>query len=479
MQRTHLPGSSRHLPPYSHAPFANFPLTEHRSRPERAGIAFPRYHGGMNDRPASGFAFDPAWLDALAQLSARLSARTPRLVDLYLERKLELVASAGKGRTAIREIRTEGIAARWASPVRTVMAARNGISHAVLRDLLDQAYQHIVVPPLRPAAVAEIDPPPGWRHWAERLVTAAAEHPLDLRLTVRQAAVVTDGTWRPVDAPPLLHVRHAVPPAGNLLAVWGHPLLNRWLERLLIPPPPTRWMPRPGTRLPVLFSEGSGGALIHEIAGHLSESDLVLAGGSPLASLQGALVGPASLQITDDPTRRDLPGAFSCDDEGVPARPLTIIRDGILEAWLCDRHGSLALGGPAGRGRRASWELPPISRMSNLVVRPGETDPGSLERAIERGLVVTRTGGASVDAESGLAVIVAEEGWEVREGKRRRPLAPCRLAAPAIRTLATLDPAVGNDPEPDWRLGWCVKDGLAVPTGMETPSLLAYELQVL
>jgi len=433
----------------------------------------------VNESSLLGPAFDPPWLDELAGLSARLRARTPRLVDLYLERRLEIVAELDGGRICTREIRSEGISARWASPVRTVMAARNGISHGVLRELLAEAYEHLQVPPMRRGAVTELDPPAGWEPWTRGTFPASCASPLELRLMIRRAAVVADGGWCRVETPVLLHARRLDPPGGRLLAVWGHPLMGHRMERLLDPPSAARWTPRPGTRLTVLFSEGSGGVLVHELVGHLAESDLVLAGGSPLAALRGAQVGPATLHVIDDPTRRDLPGAFSCDDEGVPARPEAILRGGVLEGWLCDRHGARGLGARPGRGRRASWDLPPVSRMSNLVVVPGATDTSELERSIGHGLVITRTGGASVDAESGLAVIAVEEGWELREGKRRRPLAPCRLAAPAIRTLATLDPAIGNDPTPDWHLGWCVKDGLAVPTGMETPSLLAHDLQVL
>ena len=421
-------------------------------------------------------AFESGWLDALAGLAARLRARRPRLVDLYLERRLELVIRIAGGEVAAHEVRREGTAVRWADPARTVMAARNGISHTVVRELLDPSYDRLHVPPVRAAAVAELAPPAGWRPWVERL-PSSVDRPLHLRLIVRRSAIVTGSGWHAIETPVLLHAR--TPGNGALLAAWDHPLRDRWLGRLLAPREPARWTPPSGTRLPVLFTAGSGGTLIHELVGHLAESDLVLAGGSPLAGLGGALIGPASLTIVDDPTRHDLPGAFDVDDEGVPARPETVVADGVLAGWLCDLHGAAALNARPGRGRRASWELPPVSRMSNLVVRPGDTAPADLERTVRDGLIVTRTTAASVDARSGLAVIAVEEGWELRDGRRRRRLAPCRLAAPALRTLATLDPAIGDDPHPDWRLGWCVKDGLPVPTGAETPTLLAHELQVL
>jgi hypothetical protein len=45
--------------------------------------------------------------------------------------------------------------------------------------------------------------------------------------------------------------------------------------------------------------------------------------------------------------------------------------------------------------------------------------------------------------------------------------------------LAHVEPVAGRDPMADWRLGWCVKDGLPLPTGSEAPSLLVHGLEVL
>jgi TldD protein len=229
----------------------------------------------------------------------------------------------------------------------------------------------------------------------------------------------------------------------------------------------------------VLLSNGTAGVLLHELIGHLAESDLVLSGDSPLVALAGASITSLPIHIVDDPCRDDLPGAFSCDDEGTAAAPLELVRDGRLVGWLCDRAGARRLGVAAGRGRRASWDRPPVPRLSNLIVAAGATEPDELQRSLAEGLLVTRLGGATVDPLTGRVVLRVERGWEIRHGRRRRAVEPFELTGGALDVLAHIEPVVGCDPVPDWRLGWCVKDGLPLPTGSEAPSLLVHQLEVL
>jgi predicted Zn-dependent protease len=113
------------------------------------------------------------------------------------------------------------------------------------------------------------------------------------------------------------------------------------------------------------------------------------------------------------------------------------------------------------------------------VIRPGKYLPEELEGDLEHAIVVTRIGGATVDPVSSRTVLRVERGWEVRHGRRRRPIAPCELTGGALEILAGIDPRVGSDPTADWRLGWCVKDAVPLATGSEAPTLLVAHLEVL
>jgi hypothetical protein len=423
--------------------------------------------------------YDSRWLDDLANVCSMLARANPQLVDLFLERRLELRVVSSGGSQWVEECRTEGAAARWRFPNRTALSARSGVSPQDVSSLLAGTGERVVLPTARPVPPADIDPPRGWRRWACELAARLSNGRTVVRFLSRQGVVVGPRRWAAATSPPLLRVEVDQVTQTALLAVWDHPELNRWLHELVDPPPARPWYPESGVSLPVLFAAGTGGILMHELVGHSVESDLALCGDSPLVALDDALITAATIHITDDPSRTDLPGAFSHDDEGLQARPQTLVSDGRLVGWLCDREGGEELGCAPGRGRRATWDRAPSSRMSNLVVAPGNTAPEAIESGLGHGLVVTRLGGATLDPVSNRLVLRVERGWEIHAGRRRRPLGTIELTGGALEVLAHIDPTVGSDPTTDWRLGWCVKDGVPLPTGSESPSLLVHRLEVL
>jgi hypothetical protein len=423
--------------------------------------------------------FDPRWLDRLADVCAILSHGNPNLQDLYLERRFELRVTNHGDTEHVEECRTEGMAVRWRFPNRTVLDAVSGVSSTALASLLSHFSQPPALPASHPGPAAEMDPPRGWRQWASGIAAAAGAGRVHLRYLTRQAVVVSARRWTTISSPALVRVELAGDRPGALLSVWNHPRLNRWIGSLSEPARARAWCPSSGSRTPVLFSGGTAGVLLHELVGHHAESDMVRSGGSPLAALHGAAITAPSIHLTDDPTRFDLPGGYSNDDEGVAAAPIPLVTAGRLDSWLCDSSGAEELGGAGGRGRRGSWYQPPAPRLSNLVVSPGNTPPEDLERDLQQGLLIERLGGASVDPVSSRLLLRVESGWEVNHGRKRRPLATFELTGSTLDVLAHIEPTIANDPTPDWRLGWCVKDGIGLATGSEAPTLLVHRLEVL
>jgi hypothetical protein len=422
---------------------------------------------------------DPRWLDLLADSCQGAGHGGPRLLDLYLERRFELRVLALHGSLRVEECHLEGVAARWLFPGRTLVHGVTGISPAAIATLLSRFDDGFTLPTARFVPAAELDAPRSFREWSRELVERLAPRTASARFLARNAVVVRAGSWSLIGAPPLVRISLGSGPESALLAVWRHDRLKEWLAELASPAAKRPWCPTSGSRLPVLFSEGTGGALVHELLGHPLEADLAANGVSPLAGLDGALMTAPTLNLTDDPTRFDLPGAFSCDDEGVPAEPLTLVADGTLRGWLCDRAAAERRATVPGRGRRATFKHPPVARLSNLVISPGQTPPDDLRSDLGKGLEVTRVSGATVDPVSGRTVIQVERGWEVAHGRRRRPLGRCALTGGIAHILARVDPHLGTDSEPDWRLGWCVKGGLPLPTGSSSPTLLVREIEVL
>jgi TldD protein len=112
---------------------------------------------------------------------------------------------------------------------------------------------------------------------------------------------------------------------------------------------------------------------LHESVGHPTELDRVLGfeaayAGTSFSSQRSRLpfaTGPQQMNVTADPTTPSGLGTFAFDDEGVPAQPQPIVREGVLVGWL----GSREVGFP-GSMRADGWSRMPLVRMTNLHLEP-------------------------------------------------------------------------------------------------------------
>ena len=327
------------------------------------------YHTGVQRTMPNQPPFEPTWLDELVDGCRNLRGTHPHFEDLYLERRVEVRVAAG---TEVASCRSEGGAARWRFPSRWAVHAAAGVSSAAVAALVSRYSDRLEVPPSSPSSTIDLDPPRGWTDWARQLIETKADGEAVVRFLARRAVVIRRDGWQQVTSPPLVRLERTS--AGNtaLLAVWGQPRLGAWIRALFEPPEGRSWCPSPGMRGPVVFTEGTAGALLRELVGHLVEGDLIAAGRSPLSGLGGAILTEAAFDLVDDPGRTDLPGAFDCDDEGVRARPVVLLRSGRLCGLLCDRETAALCEVAPGRGRRADWRHPPVPRLTNLVVSAGK-----------------------------------------------------------------------------------------------------------
>lgn len=431
----------------------------------------------MNDRTQEP-AFDHRWLEALAQWCSRGQEADSGLVDLYLERRLELRFHVRRNARWIEECRTEGAAVRTRTENRHEIVAANGTSPKTIAQLLSGRLDTRDLHLSRPLPPPDLDAPRNWRDTVESWVDASALGDATVLILERRAAVIRPGQWREIHTPLLIRLETPTTGSSSLLATWKNKNLSQWAALINECPQRRVWRPGSGEQLPVIFTSGTAGVLMHELVGHLLEGDVLGNGGSPLEEAEEPIVGPPTLSVIDDPTRFDLPGAFTSDDEGVAAEPIPLLSGGVVCGALCDRFTASQLGRAPGRGRRAAWNQVPVPRMSNVVVPPGRTNPQSLENDMKNGLIVTRLSGASVDPLSGQVILRVDQGWEVRHGRRRRALAPFDLGGNVLGVLRSIEPDLGDDPTPDWRLGWCLKAGLPLPTGSEAPTILIHSMEV-
>lgn len=123
---------------------------------------------------------------------------------------------------------------------------------------------------------------------------------------------------------------------------------------------------------PALLSGPASGVFFHEIFGHRIEGHRMKSGGQTFKKMVGEQVLPTDFQVYCDPTLReyagtDLNGYYIYDDQGVKARRVDVVKDGILNEFLMSRVPLDGFPQSNGHGRTAGGG-DPVSRQSNLVV---------------------------------------------------------------------------------------------------------------
>jgi len=145
---------------------------------------------------------------------------------------------------------------------------------------------------------------------------------------------------------------------------------------------------------------------IHESIGHPLELDRILGDERNYAGTSFVTLdmfgtyqyGAPLLNVTFDPTLSEQFASYGFDDEGLPAEKTYIIRDGILTTPLGGvmSQARTGLAGVA-NARATRWNRPPIDRMANLNVEPGESRFDDMISSIERGIFMQTNLSWSID----------------------------------------------------------------------------------
>lgn len=132
---------------------------------------------------------------------------------------------------------------------------------------------------------------------------------------------------------------------------------------------------------PAILEGRAAGVFFHEVIGHRLEAHRLRSDfdGQTFAKKLQQPVMPAFLSLYDDPTILkigdvELNGHYFFDDEGVPARRASLVRDGVLEEFLLSRTPARGLLQSNGHGRRQEGR-PLVARQGNLVLEASESVP--------------------------------------------------------------------------------------------------------
>lgn len=165
---------------------------------------------------------------------------------------------------------------------------------------------------------------------------------------------------------------------------------------------------------------------IHESIGHPLELDRILGDERNYAGTSFVKpemfgtyqYGSKLLNVTYDPTHTDQFASFGVDDDGVPAAKEFIIRDGVLVRPLGSVVSQKRAGLPGVANARAqSWNRPPIDRMANLNLEPGNSTFEEMVSSVERGVHVRTNCSWSIDDSRNKFQFGCEWGRMIENGK--------------------------------------------------------------
>jgi len=234
--------------------------------------------------------------------------------------------------------------------------------------------------------------------------------------------------------------------------------------------------PAPAGKMPVVMAGEAGGTMVHEACGHGLEADLAQKQLSVYANKKGQKVAADTVTVIDDASMADRYGSYRFDDEGVPARRVTLIEDGVLTDYMYDRLTAGKEGRESnGHGRRESYQHKPIPRMGNTYIAPGKMDPEKIIRETKEGLLVKKMGGGQVNTTTGDFVFDVAEGYLIKDGEIGPMVRGATLTGNGPEVLRIVE-MVGDDP--GFTIGTCGKDGQGVPVSDAQPTMAIKELIV-
>ncbi|HET9943545.1 MAG TPA: metallopeptidase TldD-related protein, partial [Terriglobia bacterium] len=132
---------------------------------------------------------------------------------------------------------------------------------------------------------------------------------------------------------------------------------------------------------PAILSGRASGVFFHEIFGHRIEGQRNKNEneGQTFARQVNQQILPKFISVVDDPTTEkigtiDLNGHYTYDDEGIKARPVTVVENGVLKNFLLSRSPVAGFEESNGHGRKQPG-YKAVGRQGNLIIKSSNSVP--------------------------------------------------------------------------------------------------------
>ncbi len=212
----------------------------------------------------------------------------------------------------------------------------------------------------------------------------------------------------------------------------------------------------------VIMDPVFNGVMVHEAFGHACEADNWPAHTTVLEDKVGESLGPDHLDLSDDPTMPGERGSFAYDWEGTKTKKRYLVKNGVLTELMHSLETATRLGmEPNGSARAQSFMHPPIPRMSNTFMEPGDWEVDEMIQDMSDGILLCGFNYGYTEPSKGQFMFQANYGYMIENGEKTTMVRDVSLAGQILDVLPKID-AIGNDFKMD--SGTCGKAGQGIPT---------------
>ncbi|MSS70192.1 MAG: TldD/PmbA family protein [Candidatus Latescibacteria bacterium] len=190
----------------------------------------------------------------------------------------------------------------------------------------------------------------------------------------------------------------------------------------------------PSARTTLVVDPEAGGNLLGRIVGALG-ADAIQQNRSFLAGKKDQRIASPLLTLTDEPLLPRGQNSRPYDGEGISARPMRVIEQGVLRSYYVDTY----------YGRKLGW-APTTGGPSNLVFAPGAKNLAALVADAGEGFYVNAWLGGNADGATG-DFSFGFHGHAIEGGRLGAPVSEMNITGNLLDLLNNLV-AVGDDPNP-------------------------------
>jgi PmbA protein len=178
--------------------------------------------------------------------------------------------------------------------------------------------------------------------------------------------------------------------------------------------------------VPIVFDRRISSGMLMTLVSAINGQSIAR-GTSFLKDAMGESVFAPGVRVIDDPRRLRGLSSAPFDGEGLPAEPLTLIDDGVLQCWLLNLATARQLG------------LQSVGS-TNLYMEAGDISPEAMIGAIENGLYVTQLIGQGVNIVTG-SYSRGCTGFWIENGEIAYPVSEMTIAGSLRDMFGSVRPA--------------------------------------